>query len=130
MDFKIRGVYSFDVYPAPLLGTNFKNVTVLAVMDFETANNEFDALARHVNYYSYLPTGTPNNPAAYDYIKIKTTADNVIIIGIAWINMSTVVEVESRTATVTIKNITATDVPRIKNALVQNGFNDIAIDIK
>lgn len=130
MDFKIRGVYSFDVYPASLLGTNFKNVTVLAVMDFETANKEIDARARHVNFYPHLPAGTINNPAGYDYIKIKTTAGNVTILGLAWINLDSVVEVENRTAIVTIKNVTATDVPRIKNALAQNGFGDVVIEIK
>lgn len=127
--FNIRGVYNFDVYPAVLLGTDFKNVTVLALMDFETANKEIDARARHVNFYPYLPAGTPNNPAAYDYIKIKTTAGNTTILGVAWINLDTVVEVESRTASVTIKDVTASDVPRIKQALAQNGFNNVTINI-
>ena len=127
--FKIRSVYNFDVYPAVLLGTDFKNVTVLAVMDFETANKEIDIRARHVNFFPYLPAGTPNKPSSYDYIKVKTTAGNTTILGVAWINMDTVVEVESRTATVTIKDISAIDVTRIKQALAQNGFNNVSINI-
>lgn len=127
--FQIRSVYSFDVYPIPILGNNFKNVTVLAVMDFETANREFDAVSQHINLYPYLPSGSPNKPDGYDYVKIKTTAGIITILGIAWIKAESIQLVESRTAQVTIGDITASDLARIRNALVSNGFNNLKIEI-
>ena len=47
-NFQIREIYSFDVYPTAVLGNGFKNVTVLAVMDQESANQLIDTTALHV----------------------------------------------------------------------------------
>lgn len=129
-NFKIKGVYNFDVYPSAILGTSFKNVTVMAIMDRATANKEIDTQAMHVLMYPYLPSGSVNDPDGYDYIKIKTTTGQTTIIGISWINDDTVELVESRTVTVVIDGVTASDVNRIKNALVQNGYSALTISIK
>lgn len=129
INFVLRGVYSFDVFPAALLGTDYKNVTVLAIMDAATANREIDIQALHAQIYPMLPVGTPNDPYGYDYVKIKTTAGNVTILGIAWINDTTVTLVQSNTITAVIGNVSAVDVLRIRNALIQNGYNNIALSI-
>ena len=127
--FEIRKVYSWDVYPAALLGTNYKNVTVLAIMDRDTANKEIDTQALHVNFFPSLPAGTPNDPNGYDYIKIRTTAGQTTILGIAWINLASVTVVDSRTITVKISDVGAADITRVRNALVQNGFGSLDISI-
>lgn len=127
--FNLRGVYSFDVYASALLGTNYKNVTVMAVMDAATANREIDIQALHAQIYPTLPAGTPNRAVDYDYVKIKTTAGNTTILGMAWINPVTVVQVQSSTITVVIGGVSASDQTRIKNALLQNGFNNISITV-
>lgn len=128
-NFQIRGVYSFDVYPAALMGTSFKNVTILAIMDADSANREVDTQALHVQAYPTLPIGTPNDPRGYDYIKIKTTAGETTILGLAWINDATVTQVSHSTINVAIGGVSASDVSKVRNALIQNGYNDLAISI-
>lgn len=129
VNFQIRGVYSFEVYPVAILGGDFKNVTILSIMDRETANREIDTQALHVNLYPYLPVSTPNNPNGYDYIKIKTSTGQTTILGIAWINLETITLVESRVITVKIGNVSAADTARVRNALAQNGFTVTDISI-
>ena len=129
LNLQIRSVYNFEVYPVPILGNNFKGVTVLALMDRETAAKEMDPQAMHINVYPYLPAGTPNDPNGYDYVKIKTTANIVTILGLAWIKPESVQLVSSQTVTVKIGNVSANDIPRIRNALVQNGYNALDLSI-
>lgn len=128
-NFQIKQTYSFNVYPVAILGNNFTNVTVLAIMDSDTANREIDVQAMHVNLYPFLPAGTPNDPAAYNYVKIRTTTGQTTILGLAWINADTVTLLASRTITVKISNVSAVDVARVQNALIQNGFTAIDIGI-
>ena len=125
--FQNRQVYSFDVYPLAALGNNFKNVTVMAVMDAETAAQSIDIQAQHVAYFPFLPAGTPNDPRAYDYVKIKTLAGNTAILGLAWINEATIVQVESVTIVATVYGAASSDVTKIRNALIQNGFNNVSV---
>lgn len=127
--FLIRQVYNFDVYPAALLGSNFKNVTVLALMDRDTANQNIDTQALHVQIYPLLPAGTPNSPDGYDYVKVKLASGETATLGIAWIKPDTVQLVDSRTITVQIAGASAVDVSRVRDALVQNGFSAINITI-
>lgn len=127
--FELRKVYNFEVYPAALLGNDFKNVTVLAIMDRDTANKEIDCQALHINYYPSLPSGTPNDPNGYDYVRIRTTAGVTTVLGIAWINQESIQLVESRTMKITVGDVGAADVARVRNALVQNGYNNIDIQL-
>lgn len=127
--FKIREIYSFDVFPAALLGNGFKNVTVLAVMDQESANQLIDTQAVHVDVYPYLPAGTPNNPNAYNYLKIKTANGETTVLGLPWINEASIVHVDSTEITVKIGNVAASDVAAIRAALQQNGFSSLEITV-
>lgn len=129
-NFIIGSVYSFDTYAQQLLSTNFKNVTILAIMDCDTATaSGADTVSLHANIYPYLPPGTINDRRKYNYVKVKTTTGQVTFLGIPWINEATVVLVESKTITVTIPNVNVNDVSKIRNALSVNGFNNFQIDI-
>ncbi len=127
-NFQIREIYSFDVHAPAVLGNGFKNVTVLAVMDQESANQLIDTQSLHVNIYPYLPEGTTNRPDGYNYLKIRTANGEVTVLGIPWINEASIVHVVSNSVTVKIGNVQASDLPAIRDALMQNGFT--ALDIR
>lgn len=128
-DLKNRLTYNFDVHPTAFIGNNYKNVTVMAIMDRETANKEIDTAALHIQCFPTLPAGTPNDPDAYDYVKLKMPSGATTIIGLAWIKSETVTLVDARTITAKIGNVTATDLAKIKAALVQNGYSSIELSI-
>ena len=126
--FDLRSVYNFNVYPATILGSDFNNVTVMSVIGPEDAAREIDIYAMHAQVYPYL-SGVPNDPTAYDYVRIKTPAGNTIILGLTWINQSTIVKVTSPTVTVTLTGISPTEIQRLKNILALNnlGYNSISV---
>lgn len=129
-NFQIRQVYNFDTYAPGVLGGSFKNVTVLAVMDRDTAARDVDVMALHVQVYPQLPPDSvPNSSAAYDYVKIRTSAGDETILGLAWIKPESVEIVQTRVITATIGDVGAADVSRIKSILAQNGYSTVAITI-
>lgn len=128
MNFNLKGTYSFNVYPVALYGTGFKNVVVMGILDQETANLAgFDTVAEHAAVYATLPTGTPNDPSAYNYLKVRLPSGATKILGLPWIIESSIEEVNLGTFTLKIANQSANDQQAIINALTANGFN--AVDI-
>lgn len=127
--FELKKVYNFDVYPSTILGDDFRNVTILSIMDYESALQLADVAAIHVNVYPYLPTGLPDDPSQYDYVRIRTASGQSTILGISWINLDTVELVESRRMTIKIDGVGSSDIERVRLALVQNGYNNIEISI-
>ncbi len=127
--FELKKVYNFDVYPSTILGDDFRNVTILSIMDYESALQLADVAAIHVNVYPYLPAGLPDDPSQYDYVRIRTASGQSTILGISWINLDTVELVESRRMTIKIDGVGSSDIERVRLALVQNGYNNIEISI-
>lgn len=127
--FELKSVYNFVVYPSAIIGNDFNNVTVLAILDYDTALQTVDIPAIHTNVYPHLPEGTPDDPSQYDYLRIRTASGVATIIGIPWIDLDTLELVESRRMTVKIEGVSSSDVERVRIALVQNGFNQIEITL-
>lgn len=127
--FQTRKAYSFDVYPSALLGTAFKNVTVQAILDYDTALGFVDLAALHVSVFPYLPAGTPNRPQDFDYLLLKTDAGDTTVIGVPWIIDETVQVVESLTITAIIEDVSTADLDRIRICLSQNGYDKIKLSI-
>lgn len=127
--FSPRKKYSFDLWPAAILGTGFKRVTVQAILDYQSAQGFGDIEALHQNVKAMLPSGTPDRPQDFDYLLLRTEEGVNTIIGIPWIIEESVVLVESLKANVLIEDIGSADIERIRACLTQNGFNKIAISL-
>lgn len=130
MDLQLQNTYSFNVYPVAEIGNDFQNVTVLSILDEETARLFLDTRAMHIRVYPRLPVGTPDDPTAYSYIKLRTTSGQVRVIGLPWIVNDSIELVVRSTVVLEIENVNASDQVRIRNALAANGFNAVNIRVK
>jgi hypothetical protein len=130
-NFLIGQTYNFQVYPS-VLGNDWQNVKVTSVMSYEDAMKQQDVTSLHIKFYPYFgpQTNTPNDPSAYLYIKVKTQSGAVTILGVAWINDSSVQMVTAQTVTATIANVTPQDIPKIQAALAANGYNNVTVAIQ
>lgn len=128
--FVVNGKYNFEVFPAALLGNDFKNVVVLGIVHPAIAQNFLDIEAMHVQVYPYLPTGTPNDARGYDYIMIRTISGTTTVLGMPWINADTITNVEAGTMVVELVNVTSQDIQRVSDALIANGFNQFNIKMR
>lgn len=123
-----RKVYNFNVYPSILLGSDFTGSTVISILSPIDAIKEIDIYAEHARYYPYLPAGVPDDPTSYDYVRIQLSSGNKIILGLTWIDQSSVQLVSSQTATVTLTGVAPADVATLKAILAANNlkYNSIS----
>lgn len=132
INFKTRNVYSFDVYPVAVLGMKFSNVTVMAgSVDPETARaSGTDIYGLHAQVFPSLPAGsTPDDPTAYDYVKIKMADGEVTCIGLPWIVADSVQLIEEITFNVKISKVSMNDLPLVVQALAANGYTAVDITV-
>jgi hypothetical protein len=119
---------TFDVYPAQMLGDDFNNCKVLAIVDADTAKYWIDPVAMHRNVYATLPAGTAADKYdSYMYVKIKRPSGMVTAVGLPWIRPESLRIISTRKILVTVDNVTAEDEPKILEALSANGYKNVGI---
>ncbi len=120
--------YSFEVYPAAVLRGDYTNVTVLGVLSESLARKFVNTRELHINYFPYLPAGTPNDPTAYSWLSILTQTGVETVIGVAWIKPDSVSSTDWNTYIATIQTTKPDAVNKIRAALASNDFNDVTIE--
>jgi hypothetical protein len=120
----------FSVYPAGFLGNNFKNAKILAVFDAETASAFIDVVAMHANVYPSLPAGynLPGKQNTYNYVRLRLQDGQFTVLGIPWIDMSTFEVIELLRCDIKVHNVLPSQVQRLRNALIANGFASFEIE--
>lgn len=124
---EVGKVYDFSVYPSTVIPADYTNVTVLSILDADSARQIIDIDARHIAVYPYLPAGTPDDCNAYYYLKVMLNNGIKTVLGITWIDISTIVERSNTKIYVVIDNASTTDLERVRQCLATNGFTSIAV---
>lgn len=127
---KFGNTISFEVYPAAIVGARFTDVKVLAHLDKDSARQWIDPEALHVNVYPTLPTGTPDDPDQYQFLKLKHPNGKISVIGIPWIREETLQISTKGTLTLTVKEVDPADMQRIVQALSANGYQADTVSLK
>jgi hypothetical protein len=118
---EIGSTYNLNLLSPAILGSGYKNATVMGILDFDSAMIVQDVVPIHAAVYSSLPTGTPVNAKDLLYIKIKTSTNEVRVIAMDWLS-SAPTKVTSVNATVVLKDVDLSKLPLLRAALQQNGF--------
>jgi hypothetical protein len=127
MELQLKNVYSFSVHPVALLGNDFTNVTVLAILDEDTARQTIDTYATHRQYYPYLPADTPDDSSAYNYVKLRMSGGEIRVIGIPWIINDTIELIQKVPLIVEIGDASLGDIDRIRALLAANRYKVVEI---
>ncbi len=125
---EIKQSYDFSLLASGILGLGHKNATVMAIMDFDSAKLIQDITTIHSSIYGSLATGTPRNAQDLTYIKIKTSEGEVKVIAMDWLSTEPIL-VTAKTIVVKINQVAISNIPLIKDILLQNGFSDITINV-
>lgn len=131
-NYQLGSMYSFSTFDPTYLGNDYTNVKLLAIMDADTANrNGLDIYSSHAIVYPSIPDPVkpPNDPTQYNYIQIATQAGDRVILGMAWIDETTITSAVTTSATAVIGNVTVTDLPKIKQILAMGGYNNLALTL-
>src|SRR5262245_53791212 len=125
---EIKSVYDFTMKASSILGAGFKAATVLGLLDYQSAIAIEDVTPVHASVYSQLGTGVPKKASDLTYVKIKTSTGQVRVIAMDWIAGQPTL-VTSTSARVTVGGINLSDIDRMRQVLLANGFTQIEIEV-
>lgn len=124
MTIKIGETVSFQTHAPSVLGNNFKNIKVEAVILGSQARLfGVDVVQKHSNVRAFLPEGYPTNPLAYEFLVGTNDQGVQIVVGLPWIKESTIESLIKSDVRLRIKNAGAGHIPLIRSALAANGFS-------
>lgn len=127
-DLELQSVYNFSMKAGAILGYSYDNATVLGLLDFASANAIQDVTPLHMAAYSELGTGVPRNARDLIYVKIKTSTGQVRVLAMDWIATQPLL-VTSNTLRVMISEVDLSDIDRIRQILISNGFDKVTIEV-
>jgi hypothetical protein len=130
INFQRGTTYSFRPYSAVagVLGEDFSNATVMAVLDRETAQVVgVDTFALYAQLLPYLPAGTSKSASDTDWVRFRLNSGLDTVIPSVCINPDTVVVSVVGKVTIVVNQVNPSDIPQIKQALISNGFDKIDV---
>lgn len=129
--FNLGDTISFQVYPSLVLGNNFKNLKVESVVSAEVAISQgFDVYALHANVFSTLPVNTPNAANRYSYLLLRNVNNEMVCVGMPWINQSTIVASQTTNLEIMVLGAGADKIQLVREALVAQGLTVGTITVK
>ena len=123
--FKLKDVISFETHASQVLPQDYERVTVIGVIPASDCHlYGFDAYAVHAQVFRLVPAGTmDNDPESYDYLRLRTLNGETRIVGIPWINASTIKVFKKTTASFIVEDIAQEDVNKIRLAIARHGYS-------
>jgi hypothetical protein len=128
VSFELHKTYNFNTLAPSILGTNYKNITVLGILSYDTAIKYFVPETVSVSVYPHLPNGTPSDPKRYTYLLFQTEAGITSIIALEWIDKPTIVVVSYQTINISVLQASAGDTEKIRESLVLLGFTNFTMN--
>lgn len=108
--------YNFSVYANSVLGTDYKNVKLVSILDYSTALKFENIVLMHRQVYPYLPPGTHNDETKYTYYLFKYN-DKHLVLADVWIIPTSIEETQGLNYTLKLNNITSTQMSIIRDQL-------------
>jgi hypothetical protein len=123
-------VIDFRIHTNTILPNEVLGAKVKGILDADTARLWADVDSIHTNLYPALPDGSVDDPEGYEYLKLTLHNGSTQIVGLPWIREETLAVTGKGTATITIDNVSSTDIPNIVKALASNGYPVSTAEIK
>lgn len=123
--FRIGDTISFEVYAGSILSQDYDNVKVQAIIPAHLCDTfGYDVFATHAQIYRLIPEGRmEDNPRSYHYLLVENENGNTRVVGLPWINESTIRVFSQNVATFTVESIDQEDINRIADVIAQYGYS-------
>lgn len=123
---------SFSIYGAIEGNSVFAGTAIGSISGSHVSQPEV-ALVNHNNIWPAVPEDIraplADSFTAYGYLIIASDGGDVRYIGEPWINMSTVMIENIRTATIVVESFTDSDASRLRSVLESNGYSVGSVEI-
>lgn len=115
--------FSFEVFPSAVLGY-FRDVVLDCRLSANGARSfGVDVDALHANVYRTLPSTVPNDPNAYDYIRVRHANGTYTIVGVPYIRAESIQMSTFGVLTLRFEGVNQQDQQRILNAVSASGYS-------
>lgn len=118
----INKFYNFVTYAPSILGTLYKNMKLVSILDYDTALKFGNIALLHRQVYPYLPANTPSDLTKYTYYLFKDE-NKTIVLTDYWIISTSIEETVGINATVRLNNITASQLTIVRDQLKLLGIS-------
>lgn len=126
--FKVGKEYTFNTLAPVHLGSSFKNLTLLAITNYEMASAITNVRDIQRIVYPTLPPGTSERYQDYVYLVFgKHGTNDKWVFATTWINPTSIQESSVLSVNVSIPNMDSTRVALLRDVLATNGFSGFNI---
>lgn len=122
---RIGDEVSFELRVSSVLGQNYDHVKVVGIVPANACHYfGSDVYAIHEQVFKLLPDGSvKNDPESYQYILVEDLNGQKRVIGLPWINESTIKVHLRKVAVFTVPDIKQEDVVKIRDVIARYGYN-------
>lgn len=123
--FRLGDEISFELKVSAILAQDYDHVIVKGVVPASSCDIfGLDAYATHEQVYPLLPEGSVANDAdSYSYLLVENLQGQKRVVGLPWINESTIKIHRKQTAVFTVLDIKQEDVVKIRDVIARYGYN-------
>lgn len=114
---KIGNLVTFDTVAPAILGNDYQNLKVVGIFDRDTAKMWRDVDSMHANVYPFMDSSIENDSTAYQYVKLVGENGHEVVLGVPWINESTIRVVARGKLTIVINDLSVEDRERVLTAI-------------
>ena len=119
--------YSFNTRSPVFLGARIERAKLKSIVDADIARKFAPIDQMHAQVYPSLPSGTPNNPEATEYLIFEALNKSTIVFAKSWIEESSLQAVEYVSIHVTIPRANITDIELVRRVLSAANIKDFVI---
>jgi len=119
--------YSFNTRSPVFLSARIERAKLKSIVDVDIARKFAPIDQMHAQVYPSLPPGTPNNPAATEYLVFEALNKSTIVFAKTWIEESSLQVIEYVSIHVEIPRANITDVELVRRALSAANIKDFVI---
>lgn len=118
--------YDLQVYPAAIIGNNFKGCKILSIVDAESAteSGRINAAQMHSQVYPTLPKDllVADDYDSYTYVKLKLADGTITYIGDPWIIPTSLTPAGTGTVVMRWEGVSAEVLQELKIITQKNGY--------
>lgn len=122
----IGSVISLETYAPEYLGTGYRRVKVLSILDHQDAVRYAKIATLHATVLPQLPAGTPSDYTELSYLKIRLNNGEVTALALPWItNESITVVDEYRRVRIVVDQVSVEEEDKLRRLLTSNNYSII-----
>ena len=127
MKFELKKSYNFSTLAPTLLGNNYTNMKVIAILTADNAIEYRDIATLHAQVKSTI-TGLPDSTTDLSYILFKNNiTSEQLVLPLEYIEDSSIVETTTLNIRIEVRNCTIDDVGTLRTRLEELGYSDFNI---